>query len=490
MADNKISFKRGTQEVIDALTSYQAGSFYLTTDTNNFYVAQSNSLLVKLNGSILTINSADDLPSNIKDASNDSLVQPGQFVYLKENNIIAVCDSIDEDGKINWVQANVDTNIDTSVKQINVSKNVNDSTEEKLVYNITLKQERKDFTKAENNIENLDDITGKLEILADDITGIVTGTSVGLDLGELKDNALEIKTAGAGASETGFELVGGSNITLAVSGDDNKKLTLSAKDTKYSITNLGVDAENSNKLSISLKADDQESATVVSSADDVIFNKITVDGQEKTVNNQASLGSFYSAEKIDEKMRDLNALSYKGTIGLAGDATVSELPTENVNAGDAYLVSYFGDYGDFEDCNPGDLLIATGEENENGYLETVVWTRIPGTDIDTTYAFSVESNKVYSKASTAEQKEEIFELVGNSPISVATDNKQIKVSHAQSDVTVNEAGYGAVENKTLNFGETFNIPNIKVDSYGHITAANNFTMTLPQYAEMAWEELT
>jgi hypothetical protein len=47
-----VMFKRGTHAALKQLQSYVDGCFYLTTDTDRLYVAQSSSELVELNKSI------------------------------------------------------------------------------------------------------------------------------------------------------------------------------------------------------------------------------------------------------------------------------------------------------------------------------------------------------------------------------------------------------------------------------------------------------
>ena len=56
MADTalNVSFLKGTQSKLNGLTSYQAGAFYLTEDTDRLYFAQSASELVYLNKYITT----------------------------------------------------------------------------------------------------------------------------------------------------------------------------------------------------------------------------------------------------------------------------------------------------------------------------------------------------------------------------------------------------------------------------------------------------
>lgn len=60
---------------------------------------------------------------------------------------------------------------------------------------------------------------------------------------------------------------------------------------------------------------------------------------------------------VTEKLGNLSgALVFKGTVGT--DGTVTELPSEDVNVGDTYVVKTAGNYAE-EECEAGDLIIAT-----------------------------------------------------------------------------------------------------------------------------------
>lgn len=86
----------------------------------------------------------------------------------------------------------------------------------------------------------------------------------------------------------------------------------------------------------------QQGNANITSANQSVYHKITVDGSETTIYNQGSLGTFYSAtevdSRIDKALRNVNALVYKGTVGnqLSTELT---LPVADVSVGDTYLVS-------------------------------------------------------------------------------------------------------------------------------------------------------
>ena len=96
--------------------------------------------------------------------------------------------------------------------------------------------------------------------------------------------------------------------------------------------------------------------------------------------------------KVTTNMQAADAMTFKGTVNCAistGAEDEKALPTENVNKGDTYKVT-----ADFlMDGTPifiGDLLIATGDEDENGVITNPTWEHVPsGYRADYVPAFSL-----------------------------------------------------------------------------------------------------
>ena len=121
---DNVRFLKGTQANLNTKINgtgdrFQAGAFYLTTDTDRLYFAQTASELVDLNKSIVIVDSVSDLPSNRETdttAVKGADVEIGRFYYVKaggnsvSGNILAVCTAIDSStGAITWTQVNPDT---------------------------------------------------------------------------------------------------------------------------------------------------------------------------------------------------------------------------------------------------------------------------------------------------------------------------------------------------------------------------------------------
>ena len=95
-----VYFKRGTQQALDALSSYVEGAFYLTNDTNRLYFAQASNNLVDLNQYIHIVAARSNLPS-----AASAVLKEGDIYYISGENILCIY-------KNNaWEQINPDTTL-------------------------------------------------------------------------------------------------------------------------------------------------------------------------------------------------------------------------------------------------------------------------------------------------------------------------------------------------------------------------------------------
>ena len=236
-----VMFKRGTQAALNTLKAgsgnrFTEGTFYLTSDTDRLYVAQSATELVELNKSIEVVSSISNLPNGLTPATK---VDVGQFYYISgtnlhdgtqnsaNGNILVVCTSVDGTGKPTWTQVNPDTNTNDNdhVVGFSVEKDEDNSVQgSKLVYKWKIEQE-------DINNNALTDLTGSFEIVSADISQLA-GASVGLQSSAPNNNSVTLSTKGDGSGSGSVTITGtGGNIT--VSGSANA-ITLSAIDTTYS----------------------------------------------------------------------------------------------------------------------------------------------------------------------------------------------------------------------------------------------------------------
>lgn len=562
-----VMFKRGTQANLNALINakgpYVDGAFYLTSDTDRLYVAQSADELVELNKSITIVENQSKLPAK-------SAVEEGQFYYLSNDNILCIYSGGE------WVQINPDTDTNTSVKDFTIVRTSN--TGGNLTYTYTLTEQDKDGTPLKNPISGTFVISsadivalanvavdidatategkdgailalggagadtkadaGKVTIQQGDNVAVTvdknvvtiaannmrntltnTGSTIALKDAEGGD-AGSVIVEGTGALNTDTSTAGKIQITHKTSGATAGSYgptagAINAKTRKLNVPKVTVDTyghitaisdsemtlpvnstytmkevavgDKAGSLKVSIQ--DQDSTPSEAQSGQILYNTITVDGTKSTVYNQEDLGSFYSATQVDKLIRELDSMTYRGTVG-TGNSTVSALPTAKVKIGDTYKVATGGTYAGTS-ASIGDLFIAIGKdgakEGLDGYLATadVAWTYInSGLDTDTQYKFDATTNKITIIDTVNNGHQDIdLKAATGAPLTITgaardgSTNASITIDHTESGVTAK--AYGPATDAGPAAGGTFTVPSFTVNKYGHVTAANDRTITLP-----------
>lgn len=383
-----VGFKLGTQAKVDELlktpgTAVVEGSFYLTNDTHRLYIGQkanssdANAQLFAVNEGVITVATINELP-NVS-ADNGS-VYAGRFYYVTVGNILCV-----HNGKA-WVQIN--SNTDTTITEHSVSVSAENN-----VGTIT------DNIKLSNNHDKNASytITG-----ANGIT--ITGTGTALTLsgdtytlsGTVASNEATLKLDSKNtANDSSVVIAGGSNVSISQDAS-TKKITVAAVDTTVK-TVTGASVEGGNGFNISVT--DTKNATKSGTIDPQIKVGKTKTSTVHFANGIATL-DVYSTSDIDDKMKALNAMTYKGTLGT--DGTISVLPTTNVSVGDSYLISTRQTINS-STVYPGSLIIARGTEDPaTGYITgNITWDIVQSTqDSDTTYKFENIEGGIQMRSST------------------------------------------------------------------------------------------
>lgn len=458
-----VSFKRGLSTALSNVT-VEDGVFYLTTDTNRLYVGQGSNL-AELNQSVTTYATWADMEANAPK-------QKGQFYYAIQENVLACY--LPELNK--WQQINPDhnDNDDTYISSLTVAP-VDTSETGKLKYAITIGQKTKHQGKGESTVTP--DITGQLEISSADLNAIASHVAVGVAADAItgNENGFVLKTTGSGAdADTNIAIVGGENVNVGRS-ENGKTITIKSHDTKTSIKS--VSAGNDGRIGVTY-AQDKEEHTVYSNAD--LYYKIIVDGTtETTINNQGSLGTFYSSSKVDELIRqaaaNMNAMTYKGVVASDTFATT----VAGAQKGDTYKANGEIIIGS-QTAKTGDLIIYKGDDLADGSApENTDFDVIPsGDEIDSQFALSGTGNAIVLTNTTNKNNPAAgsVSVSGADGISaeVAGNALSIKHTNAISAGSVGESG-----NVSPAAGNSFTIPNISYDAQGHITSASNVTVTLP-----------
>lgn len=239
------------------------------------------------------------------------------------------------------------------------------------------------------------------------------------------------------------------------------------KDTTLASGTATVD--NTGKLSITLKnSNDKE--VKVATGQDIYLN---VNGAP--VYNQGSI-EFYTKDEVDNKLRDIDAVVYRGTVGGSG-ATVSSLPTTGdgkIANGDMYKVAAAGTYAG-QIAKVGDIFIAKGSEANGVISGAISWTYIPsGDETDTKYDLTVANNTI-SLTNSVDDGVDTATFVGGNDIKVSTSGTNITIKH--EDFATPAAGEDRKVNAVA--GGSFTVLDAVVTDNGHVTGYKTATITLP-----------
>lgn len=227
------------------------------------------------------------------------------------------------------------------------------------------------------------------------------------------------------------------------------------KDTKVS----AVSADNSGKITVKIKDENTTAETSVISGQ-VLYNKITVNGAEKTVYNQGNLGAFYSSDKVDALITaakaEMNAMTYCGTITNSRFGQI-----KGPQKGDTYKAAENFTIGSIS-VDTGDLIIYNGADVAAGTSgDTTKWEVIPsGDDIDTTYNLSLNGTTIQLNDEVKSDIAGAVAVKGADGISVKNDGG-LSIGHTNTVTAGSASGTKS--------GRQFTIPTINYDKYGHIT---------------------
>ena len=231
------------------------------------------------------------------------------------------------------------------------------------------------------------------------------------------------------------------------------------KDTKVS----AVSADNSGKITVKIKDENTIVETPVVSGQ-VLYNKITVNGAEKTVYNQGNLGAFYSSDKVDALITaakaGMNAMTYCGTTTKSKfDQIKGPQKGDTYKAAESFII---GSGSSAVNVDTGDLIICNGADVAAGTAgDTTKWEVIPsGDDIDTTYNLSLNGTTIQLNDEVKSDTAGAVAVKGADGISVKNDGG-LSIGHTNTVTAGSASGTKS--------GRQFTIPTINYDKYGHIT---------------------
>lgn len=441
--EKNVFFKSGSQAKYDALTSRDAGTFYVTHDTHRLYLG--NDLLSQ----------AVEIVTSLPDKS-DARVASGTIFYLEGKNILAIFDKTIND----WVQLNPDT----SIEDITFDTKTADGVTE---LNLIVKENRstshngadKAFSKkikfsGARGITVTPNAGGDgLIITAPELTvGTTTGgAKIGLDTKEVPIIG-DGSTAVSYDSEAGKIKISSSYKNTKVTGG-NVTVTPSLPDeTGFDvIVQVNSKTNDSNPEEITLGTGKLNPIIKVATGKDE--NGLAYKGSDIKFENGIAKVDTYSTSYLDKKFQDtlnqVNAMTYKGKLEVTGGSAT--LPTSGVRVGDTYIlpeVAQVTGPGTNNTYQPGTLFIAKGTEGLDGIIGSdLSFDSVHTSDSDTTYRLvnDIENGLSFSNStdnfSTAQS---IITIAGDKYINATITSENGKNNQAKISVS----------HKAVNFEET------------------------------------
>lgn len=572
-----VMFKRGLHKDLP-WSSAVNGAFYLTTDSDRLYIGKEDGSLADLNKYVKIIES-------LADGSKLPVGQEGDFLYIKDSNILAVYSG---DA---WKQINVNTNDTVNDIEFTAGEKVvvgeGESAKDAIKY--TLKLTQKDVNGkviTETNAQGEEvpvTLDADLVITEDMVTSLVVNVEVDV-AATVEDNVATVITTGAGSHGDGFKVKGADGITITTeenfdgfvidgttyeleleetkiqlrnsnnTGDDEndidgvvefidddkwievtndngkikvahigKSLTenvkeitptsgtakelvddekievitgltiekghitgyevseYTAQDTTYTVE---TEIDTDKTVKVSLRNSDTNQVDSFDNVD--ISSDLIVNGVTKKIQPTGSieLDPYYTKEEVDAQHRAINAMVYKGVV----DSTHALPSTAEI--GWTYKVGEEGTYAGIE-CGVGDILIANGEEDDDGVLTSITWDHIDTSDFeDTTYDLQAKDNKIILHNNVTLGNDEILVedddivILKAQQVTRKIDGEDVAFDvlsgeHKAIDIEIAEA---STENKPteLKHEDTFTvITGFDDDKHGHITEFTTTTFKLP-----------
>ena len=410
LRDAKVGFLTGSQSSIDTMLSQGAnagakhGYFYLTKDSHRLYIGNSDGSISAVNEGVQTVTYLGDLPT--LQTAADKVAYTGRFFYVQYKDSTAgqvdsnIANILCVYNGSTWVQINANT--DTHINSNTYTTSTTGAT-------ATIK----------NAIGSTDggSVTGTFDIVT--AGGLKIANTAG------KTNSITLTgdkfTLAAGDGATGEVKLNlsstngqaGSSVTLK---SDPNTTILTRKDNVITISgrvnaSLAIANAASGKTGFTVTVKDNQGKTVTGSYDPIIKYGSKAQSSTKLVNGEFNINA-YNKEEIDQLMRDLNAMEYRGTVGANGTAATAwaELLNLRQKVGYTYLFSSKITVNSVEHT-AGTLAIARGTEYTAADLAagtitdaslvgtinpaTLTWDFVESTnDTDTTYKLYTTSTGI------------------------------------------------------------------------------------------------
>lgn len=513
LKDAKVGFLTGAQSSIDTMLSKGAnagakhGYFYLTKDSHRLYVGNSDGSISAVNEGVQTVTYLGDLPT--LQTAADKVAYTGRFFYVQYKDSTAgqvdsnIANILCVYNGSAWVQinANTDTHINSNT------------------YTTSTAGATATITNAIGSTDG-GSVTGKFDIVT--AGGLKIAKTAGATNSITLTGDKFTLAAGDGATgEVKLNLTSangqaGSSVTLKA---DPNTTVLTRKENVITISgrvNASLAIANTEKTGFTVTVKDNQGKTVTGSYDPIIKYGSKAQSSTKLVNGVFNINA-YNKEEIDQLMRDLNAMEYRGTVGANGTAATAwaELLKLPQKIGYTYLFSSPITVNNAEHTT-GTLAIARGTEYTAADLAagtitkaelvgtinpaTLTWDFVESTnDTDTTYKLYTAAEGVGFKLrdSSGGNKGQIkYAGAGGLTVSQSlqggvdiSENKPaenvITITHNTVKRTDTETNPDKIklssQTPATHLNDTITIPvitGIKTNAEGHVTGVNTVNYEL------------
>ena len=475
-----VNFKRGTQSSLNTLINgsgsrFTEGTFYLTSDTNRLYFAQSATNLVDLN-QYIHIWTGAALPTT----ATLSTLEDGDIYYWKGQNILAIYNATSS----SWVQLNPDTTLYSNNQNITLTDGTNAVTldievSDQNAYGMPTHTSQGQFSLQGGSNVSISRSGNTITIASTDTNDNATYTLSTTASSGSAGGILQLNGTGTGATSTSIAVKGSGSVS--VSSDSAGNITVSGSG---GVSAIEYETDSTGSITTTLTTSDGPVSTtaaltpIIAYGDTGSTTAVFVGGTG--VYNPTATLSVYTKAEVDQKIADseaaANAMTYAGPVS-SSDASTKIVSTANV--GTTYKVSDSFSISSLPvsapngqtTAKPGDLIIAKGSDGN------VTWDLIPSGD-DQRISGTISGNSI----TVSDQYADIIgiEINGstgnygtiNVTSATAGTMNTLTVAHGAAGTGVSVTASSVTASTTQQFNSVFDVPivtAISKDSAGHVT---------------------
>lgn len=353
-----VGFYRGVQANLEALSSYRDGAFYITTDTDRLYYAQSETELVYLNKSIQIVSTENELLA---------LPHPivGEFYYVSSGNKLAYYA-----GNSQFIQVNsyIDTN--TSIKSVTSQASVVDKA---LKITTSIQQQNKDGSNAGSALSATATVsTSDIQKLIEDYLPNLGDIQVTLNA-TIDTNKATVALGGMGAntSDNSFTITGSTGITVGGSAD-----AIQIKGTTYSMGNGYSSSDTDGETSVILKDSSGGVAGKVgfSAGEDIV---LTSSATNATTGGIEIKHKSYGSDDYKDATISSGTIANGGTVTVVKGVEVSNGHVTGIRTGTFTLPTIPADkYATAVTANANGDIIITMKDNSQVKVEKALYYKL------------------------------------------------------------------------------------------------------------------